>query len=191
MAGQRPQQIFLVPILIGTDGSQKMSKSLGNYIGIAEPLNEIYGKVMSIPDSLIMDYFELVTDIPDEELEEFRQELSHNTINPMTLKKRLAREILTQLYSQKEATEAEEHFIKVFQKGEVPEEIMEYHIAGNDISLGDFLVETHLAKSRMDAKRLLIQGAVKVDNQTVTATTWKVKKGSIIKVGKRHYIKST
>ena len=191
MMGQRPQQIFLVPILIGTDGSQKMSKSLGNYIGIAEPLNEIYGKVMSIPDSLILQYFELVTDIPDEELEEFGRELNRETVNPMTLKKRLAREIVAQLYSQKEATEAEEHFIKVFQKGEVPEEIMEYHIAGNDISLGDFLVETHLAKSRMDAKRLLIQGAVKVDNQTVTATTWKVKKGSIIKVGKRHYIKST
>ena len=96
MVGQRPQQIFLVPILIGTDGSQKMSKSLGNYIGVAEPPNEIYGKVMSIPDSLIIDYFELVTDISDQEVEEFRQELKDETINPMTLKKHLAREIVTQ-----------------------------------------------------------------------------------------------
>ncbi|GAI21757.1 unnamed protein product, partial [marine sediment metagenome] len=88
MVGQRPQQIFLVPILTGTDGSQKMSKSLGNYIGVAEPPEEIYGKVMSIPDSLIMDYFESVTDVPDEELEEFRQGLKSETINPMVLKKR-------------------------------------------------------------------------------------------------------
>ncbi|GAF90403.1 unnamed protein product, partial [marine sediment metagenome] len=100
---QPPQQIFLVPILAGTDGSQKMSKSLGNYIGVAEPPDEIYGKVMSIPDSLIIDYFELVTDIPDEELEEFRQGLKDETVNPMTLKKRLAREIVTQLYDQKAA----------------------------------------------------------------------------------------
>ena len=106
-AGQSPQQVFLVPLLIGTDGTQKMSKSLGNYIGIVEPPEEIYGKVMSIPDSLILDYFELVTDVPDEELQEFRQELSNETINPMNLKKRLAREILSQLYDQKAATFAE------------------------------------------------------------------------------------
>ncbi|GAI84028.1 unnamed protein product, partial [marine sediment metagenome] len=107
--GQPPQQIFLVPILVGTDGSQKMSKSLGNYIGVAEPPEEIYGKVMSIPDSLIMNYLELVTDVPDEELEEFRQGLKDETPNPMTLKKHLAREIVTQLYNQQAASEAEEH----------------------------------------------------------------------------------
>ncbi len=191
MVGQRPQQIFMVPILIGTDGSQKMSKSLGNYIGVAEPPEEIYGKVMSIKDSLILDYFELLIDVTDKELEEFRQVLAGDTVNPMELKKRLAREIISQLYDQKAATEAEEHFVKVVQKREMPEEIMEYRIMGDGISLGNFLVETHLAKSRMDAKRLLIQGAVKVDNQTVTAATLKIKKGSIIKVGKRRYAKST
>ena len=123
MKGQPPQQCFLTPLLIGTDGSQKMSKSLGNYIGITEPPNEIYGKVMSIPDTLILHYFELVTDIPDEELEEFRQELSRETTNPMTLKKRLAREIVTQLYDQKVAIEAEERFTKEVQQGETPEEM--------------------------------------------------------------------
>jgi tyrosyl-tRNA synthetase len=102
-----------------------MSKSLGNYIGVAEPPNEIYGKVMSIPDSLIMDYFELVTDISDEEVEEFRQALTDDTINPMILKKRLAREIVTHLYDQKAASKAEEHFAKTVQEGEVPEEIPE------------------------------------------------------------------
>ena len=190
VVGQRPQQIFLVPILIGTDGSQKMSKSLDNYIGVAEPPDEIYGKVMSIPDSLIMDYFELVTDVPDEELEEFRQELGRKTVNPMILKKRLAREIVAQLYDQKAATEAEEHFARVFQKREVPEEIKEYHItlrAG--IGLRDILVEAHLAKSRSEAGRLIEQGAVSIDGEKVTSYTATVKSGSVIKVGKHRFAK--
>ena len=129
MVGQRPQQCFMTPLLVGTDGSQKMSKSLGNYIGVAEPPNEIYGKVMSIPDSLIMDYFELLTDVPDQELEEFKQGLENETINPMELKKRVAREIVGQLYDQKAATEAEGHFEKVVQRREIPEEIQEFKIS--------------------------------------------------------------
>jgi len=116
MVGQRSQQVFLSPLLIGTDGSQKMSKSLGNYIGVAELPNEIYGKVMSIPDDLLMDYFELVTDVPDKELNEFRQELEAGTVNPMLLKKRLASEIVTQLYDRKAASEAEEHLLRWFRR---------------------------------------------------------------------------
>ena len=189
-AGQQPQQILLVPILIGTDGSQKMSKSLGNYIGVDEPPEEIYGKVMSIPDSLILQYFELVTDVAEEELEEFRQGLEAEAVNPMTVKKRLAREIVAQLYSQKAATEAEEHFVKVFQKREVPEEIKEYHIdlrAG--ISLRDILVQTHLAKSRSEANRLIAQGAVSIDGEKISDNIATVKSGSVIKVGKRRFAK--
>jgi len=191
MAGQRPQQCFMTPLLVGTDGSQKMSKSLGNYIGVDEPPDEIYGKVMSIPDSLIMQYFELVTDVPDEELEEFRQQLGKETINPMTLKKCLAREIVSQLYSQKEATEAEGHFTKVFQKRELPEEMKEYQIIHTDISIRDFLVLARLAKSHSEARRLIEQGAVDVDGKKVTDVHWKIVKGNIIRVGKRGYIKST
>jgi len=190
MVGQHPQQVFLAPLLIGTDGSQKMSKSLGNYIGIAEPPDEIYGKVMSISDSLILHYFELVTDVPDKELEEFRQGLSRQTVNPMTLKKRLAKEIVAQLYSQKEASDAEEHFVKVFQKRERPEEIREYSVtltAG--IGLRDVLVATHLAKSRSEANRLIDQGAVELDGKKVTANITPIKSGSIIKVGKRRFAK--
>jgi len=189
-AGQQPQQILLVPILIGTDGSQKMSKSLGNYIGVDEPPEEIYGKVMSIPDSLILQYFELVTDVAEEELEEFRQGLEAEAVNPMTVKKRLAREIVAQLYSQKAATEAEEHFVKVFQKREAPEEIKEYHVdlrAG--ISLRDILVQTHLAKSRSEANRLIVQGAVSIDGEKISGNIATVKSGSIIKVGKRRFAK--
>ncbi len=216
MVGQHPQQIFLVPILVGTDGSQKMSKSLGNYIGVAEPPNEIYGKVMSIPDSLILNYFELVTDIPDEELEKFRQELKDETVNPMVLKKQLAREIVTQLYNQKVAIKAEEQFSKVFQKGEVPEEIPEYRVSFNEfilslkiggqiqegiaaltitrntsseLNLSLLLVAIDLASSRSEANRLIRQGAVSVDGEKVTSYTAPVQSGTVIKVGKRRFAK--
>ena len=190
MVGQRPQQCFMTPLLIGTDGSQKMSKSLGNYIGVAEPPNEIYGKVMSIPDSLIMSYFELVTDVTDEELEEFRQALDHGSVNPMELKKRLAREIVTQLYDQKVAGEAEEHFTKVFQEREVPKEIKEYHVTLHaSMDIRGLITVTHLAKSRSEASRLIEQGAVEIDGEKVTSYTAPVKSGSIIKVGKRRFAK--
>jgi len=190
MMGQRPQQCFMTPLLLGTDGSQKMSKSLGNYIGVAEPSYMIYGKVMSIPDELILQYFELVTDVPDEELEEFKQALDHETVNPMELKKRLARELVTQLYDQKTATEAEENFTKVFQKRELPEGIKEYHITLHaTVGLRDVLVETHLAKSRSEANRLIEQGAVTIDGEKETTPTAPIKSGTIIKVGKRRFAK--
>ena len=214
--GQPPQQIFLVPILAGTDGSQKMSKSLGNYIGVAEPPDEIYGKVMSIPDSLIMQYFELVTDVPDGELEEFRQGLKDETVNPMELKKRLAREIVTQLYDQKAATEAEEQFVKVVQRQEIPDEIREYAVSFNKfreylmqigqaqeatlgfltspnirsgVNINRLLVAIGLAKSHSEAGRLIAQGAVSIDGEKISGNIANVKSGSIIKVGKRRFAK--
>jgi tyrosyl-tRNA synthetase len=190
MVGQPPQQCFMVPMLVGTDGSQKMSKSLGNYIGVTDPPEEMYGKVMSIPDSLIMNYFELLTDIPDQDLEEFRQGLKGATINPMELKKRLAREIITQLYDQKAATGAEEHFERTVQKREVPEEIPEYRIALTEsMDLRSVLVTTELAKSRSEASRLIAQGAVSIDGKKVTSNVAPVQSGSIIKVGKRRFAK--
>jgi tyrosyl-tRNA synthetase len=188
MVGQRPQQVFLAPLLIGTDGSQKMSKSLGNYIGVAEVPNEIYGKVMSIPDDLIMDYFTLLTDVPDGELAEFREQISKQTVNPMVLKKRLARELVTQLYDREAAEEAEGRFTRVHQEREVPEEIKEYHIAlDSGIGLRDILVRTHMAKSRSDASRLIAQGAVSIDGEKLTNPVAPVKSGSIIKVGRRRF----
>jgi len=199
MVGQRPQQIFLVPILAGTDGSQKMSKSLGNYIGVAEPPKEIYGKVMSIPDSLIIQYFELVTDVPDEELEEFRQALTGDAVNPMELKKRLAREIITQLYDQKAATGAERNFARVFQERELQEEITEYSVSFSkfvpqleepwNLDISRLLVATGLAKSRSEANRLITQGAVSIDGEKISSNIVPIKSGSIIKVGKRRFAK--
>jgi tyrosyl-tRNA synthetase len=222
MMGQRSQQCFMSPLLIGTDGSQKMSKSLGNYIGIVAPPNEIYGKVMSIPDSLILHYFELVTDVPDQELEEFRQELSNETTNPMTIKKRLAREIVTQLNDQKAASEADEYFVKVFQKREVPEEIPQVEITKEllqkikarsfkekgfvvtdrevgkpeteqwSVSVSLLLCDIGLAKSRSDAKRLIAQESVHIDDRTIYETNGDngdIRIGSIIKVGPRRWVK--
>ncbi len=218
MVGQRPQQLLLVPILAGTDGSQKMSKSLNNYIGVAEPAEEIYGKVMSIPDSLLLDYFELVTDVPDQELGEFKQEFENKTVNPMELKKRLAREIVSQLYNQKAASQAERHFTRVIQQKEVPEEIRQVKITEEllqtikarsfeetgfrgsirevgkpeteawIVSVPLLLCEMGLAKSRSDAKRLIAQESVHIDNRTIYETQGNIKIGSIIKVGPRRWV---
>jgi len=209
MAGQPPQQVFLVPLLVGTDGSQKMSKSLGNYIAIDEPPNEIYGKVMSIPDELMMDYFELLTDVPDEELEQFRGELGTQSVNPMELKKRLAREIVTQFHDQKAAQQAEAEFERVVQKREVPEEMKELEFerlvqrgkvsVGLDVILApqgskavdiiELLVDSNLVKSRSEAKRLLSQGAIEVDGKKVADPHVELRDGSVIKVGKRRFVK--
>jgi tyrosyl-tRNA synthetase len=189
MMGQRPQQIFMTPLLVGTDGVQKMSKSLGNYIGIAEPPEVIYGKTMSIRDDFIMPYFELLTDVPDEELARFKKQLETGA-NPMSLKKRLAREIVTQLYSEKDTKEAEAHFEKTVQKKEVPDEIDEYKIT-SDISISRLLIDAGLAASRSEANRLIQQGGVTIDGNKITDANETVSKGVTIKVGKRRYLKTT
>jgi len=197
--GQPPQQVFLVPLLIGTDGKQKMSKSLRNHIGIAEPPREIYGKLMSIPDSLILDYFELVTDVPQEEITGFEQQLKTHSINPMNIKKRLAHEIVRQFHGKQAADEGEEHFTQVFQKREMPNEIhttVELHGTGTlranaevwrDIT--SLLSDAGLAKSRSEARRLLAQGAIEIDGEKVSTDKVILKDGSIIKVGKRGFLK--
>jgi tyrosyl-tRNA synthetase len=190
MMGQRPQQVFLVPLLVGTDGSQKMSKSLGNYIGVDEPPNEIYGKVMSIPDSLIFDYLELVSDVPDKEIVDFKKQMAEQSVNPMDIKKRLAQDIVTQFHGTQAAKEADDHFARVFQRRETPEEVVPLRPSGaNGSTLTAELTEAGLTKSRSEARRLLAQGAIEIDGKTVTEDIEiaKVKKGSIIKVGKRRF----
>ena len=190
MMGQRPQQVFLVPLLIGTDGSQKMSKSLGNYIGVVEPPSEIYGKIMSIPDSLIIDYVELVTDVSDEEVAEFRGQMANQSINPMVVKKRLAYEIVNQFHSAQAAREAEVYFTKVFQMKEVPEEVVSLEIPVNlRGTLTAELTKAGLTKSRSEARRLLAQGAIEKSGQIITEDIDMSKElpGQIIKVGKRRF----
>jgi tyrosyl-tRNA synthetase len=186
--GQKPQQCFMTPLLVGTDGSKKMSKSLGNYIGVAEPPEQIFGKVMSITDDLIMNYFELLTDVPDKELREFQEALDNNGVNPMELKKRLAKEIIVQLYDNRSAIEAEEHFSRTIQNKELPEDIPERKVAG--MALDKALVDGGLASSRSEARRLITQGAVSIDGEKATDVNRVVGAGSIIRAGKRRYLKS-
>jgi tyrosyl-tRNA synthetase len=182
--GQKPQVCITFPVLVGTDGVQRMSKSLGNYIGIAEPPDQIYGKIMSIPDSLILDYFELLTDVPDEELVEFRQALDNEAVNPMELKKRLARDIVTQIHNSSTAAEAEAYFEKVFQKREVPEDIPTIHSSEERTDIRHQIVSNGLVASTSEASRLIKQGAVRVDGEKVTNNNFVVKNGSTINIGK-------
>jgi tyrosyl-tRNA synthetase len=199
--GQPPQQVFLVPLLVGTDGKQKMSKSLHNHIGIAEPPHEIYGKVMSIPDPLIVDYFELVTDVPEEEIAEFKKQLETRSVNPMNLKKRLALEIVRQFHSKEAADDAEERFKEQFQAREL-------HKIEAQISIGlktsaeviisrempRWLVDHKFANSVSEAKRLLTQGAVQIiradgTRQAVKDENVEISPGDTIKVGKLRFAK--
>ena len=192
MMGQRPQQCFMMPILVGTDGVQKMSKSLGNYIGVKDGPSDMYGKVMSLPDRLMTEYFECLTDVPDEELEEMRRALEGESVNPMELKKRLAGEITRQFHSGQEARRAEEEFERVVQRGEVPEDIEEYPLSvviAGGTSTSEVLVRTSAAKSRSEAKRLIVQGAVEVDGCKVSSEDVHLQDGSIVKVGRRRFIR--
>jgi len=173
-----------------------MSKSLGNYIGVAEAPEQIYGKIMSVPDSLLMDYFELLTDVHDAELKEFKEELDSATANPMTLKKRLAREIITQLYDLKTTAHAEEHFERTVQRKEIPEEIAECRLSFRElcppsvkvgIDLSKLLVATGQAKSRAEANRLIAQGAVSIDGEKVIGNIIEIQSGCVVRAGKRRF----
>ncbi|MDP1629152.1 MAG: tyrosine--tRNA ligase [bacterium] len=187
--GQTEQDIVMTPILVGTDGKEKMSKSLNNYIGILESPFEIYGKVMSIPDSLIMPYFELCADIKAEELTEIKNELER--VNPKIIKARLAREIVALYHSLNEAKGAEKEFEKVFKAKEAPQDISVFKIKEKKLGILDLLTRTRLAPSKSEAKRLVTQGAVEIDNQKIT--DWRrliaLRSGLIIKAGKRKFAK--
>ena len=188
MVGQRPQQVFMTPLLIGTDGTHKMSKSLGNYIGVAEPPEQIFGKVMSIPDNLILDYFTLVTDVTETELAGFRNEIECGA-NPMPIKKRLGREIITQLYDADAASAAEDAFVRVVQNKEAPDQIPDFRIATGLVSIPQVMVDAGLSKSKSEASRLIAQGGVELDGVKVEAPNCEVKSGVVLKVGKRRFVR--
>ncbi|MCL2615440.1 MAG: tyrosine--tRNA ligase [Dehalococcoidia bacterium] len=188
MVGQQPQQILMTPLLVGTDGTHKMSKSLGNYIGITEAPEQIFGKVMSVPDNLLMDYFTLVTDVPDAELAEFRTEIE-NGANPMALKKRLAREIISQLYDKSAATAAEDNFVRIVQNKETPAEIPEFRIIPGTLSIPGVMLDAGLVKSKGEAMRLIQQGGVEIDGNKLTEPNYLVASGAVLKAGKRRYVR--
>jgi len=188
--GQRPQQVFMTPLLVGTDGSHKMSKSLGNYIGVAESPEQVFGKVMSVPDELIISYFELVTDVPGTELDEVKADMQAGNVNPMMLKKRLAKEIIVQLYDSGAAEKAEQQFTRTVQRRETPDEISECRLVVG-WTLPQTMVESKVAKSISEAKRLITAGAVEMDGVPVSSFTCALSPGSILKVGKRRFVKLT
>ncbi len=192
MMGQQQQQVFMVPILVGTDGVQKMSKSLGNYIGVTDLPNDMFGKVMSVPDDLLASYFELITDVPDAEIERFSEQMREGSLNPMEVKKRLGIEIVKQFHGAEAAAEAQQCFTRVFQKGGVPDDAEIIKLVPEKTSRSTLTVEltrAGLTASRAEAKRLLAQGAIEIDGQRVEddLDMSTVDCGKIIKVGKRRF----
>jgi len=197
-AGQG-QAVFLVPLLVGLDGRQKMSQSLGNYIGIEEPPHDMYGKLMSIPDSLTMDYFELLTDVPDEELAAIRKAVEAGGAQAMDAKMRLAREIVTQFHGEDAAAEAEGGFERVFRKRKAPEQLVrEVVIPAAIVEAGEsfpdilpgLLKDLGVVPSVSEGRRLLHQGAIEVDgNRVGVKTAIKLHPGSVIRIGKHRFLR--
>ncbi|MFH0930646.1 MAG: tyrosine--tRNA ligase [Candidatus Zixiibacteriota bacterium] len=191
--GQEKQIILTLPVLPGIDGVQRMSKSTGNYIGIDEPPKEIFGKIMSIPDELIYPYFELLTDTPEDEIKKIKKDLEKKEVNPMSWKKKLGFEIVKLYHNQKEAEKAQAEFEKVFSKKELPEKIEVFKLKSDqpEIWIVKLLTETRLCSSSSEARRLIKQGGVYIDNQRVEDENLQVKiKGEkLLKVGKRKFLK--
>jgi tyrosyl-tRNA synthetase len=184
--GLPEQAVITCPLLIGLDGEHKMSKSLGNYIGITESAESMYGKVMSIPDKLIINYFELATELPTGEITKIKNELLTGA-NPRDVKMRLAREIISIYHSKGAVKKAEDAFVKTFQKKEIPDEIPEKKVSSK--MLADVLVEVGFADSKSDARRTIVQGGVKVDGKVVDDAALEVGPGSLIQKGKRFFVR--
>ena len=195
MMGHRPQHCLIVPLLPGTDGVQKMSKSLGNYIGIDEPPNDIFGKTMSLPDEMLLPCFENLTDVPDDELSEMRDSLASSDVNPMELKKRLARELVSQFQGVEAAGGAQDYFERTVQEREVPEDIATYRLPPEaeleGMRLSRIMVDSNLAASSSEARRLVGQGAVRVNDVKVESdrSASGLRAGDIITVGRRRWLR--
>ncbi len=201
--GGRPQVVFTMRLLVGTDGSQKMSKTLGNTIDFEDPPNEKYGKLMSIPDSALMDYLELTTDIPDEELAYLRKQVEAGGAKAMDVKKRLAREIVAQFHGPAVAQEAEAEWARVFQRRGAPQESA-IEVPLNELRSEEAAIAGPLAEvpinlvvlicryaqfSMAGARRLLAQGAVELNGDRVSATRVDVKPGDVIRVGRHRFLR--
>ncbi len=202
-AGQG-QAVFLVPLLVGLDGKQKMSQSLGNFIPIDDPPHEMYGKIMSIPDSLMMDYFELLTDVPEDELARIRKAVEQGGTKARDHKMRLARDIVAQFHSESAAQDAEEGFARTFRKRESPENAFDAPLSSfpkakrspsaeeSGMQLYDIGSAIHrygLASSLSEARRLIKQGAVEINGHKVVSNLNVLEPGSVIRVGKHRFLR--
>ncbi|HOQ81022.1 MAG TPA: tyrosine--tRNA ligase [Candidatus Cloacimonadota bacterium] len=184
------QVAILSPILLGTCGTRKMGKSFNNYIAVFDTSTDKYGKVMSIPDSLIMNYFNYATKVDPDEIEKIKEELVSG-VNPKFIKQRLAREIVSLYHGEEEALKAEEEFNRVFSQKELPTEIDSYLCSESPIWIIKLLTDAKLCASSSEARRMIKQGAVSIDNAKISDENLQldIEDGAIIKVGKRRFIK--
>lgn len=191
--GLEPQIALTMPILVGTDGVEKMSKSTDNYIGINESPKQIYGKTLSIPDTLIYDYFLLATGASAKELKEIKQQLEDSTTNPRDLKRRLARELVTLYHSAQAAVAAEEEFDRIYVQKLLPDEVPEVSISfeGGTIGIIPLLMETRMVPSKSEARRMVEQGGVSIDGEKIADmnTSISLENGIVLKVGKRKFLR--
>jgi tyrosyl-tRNA synthetase len=186
--GQRPQMVLTVPLLVGLDGVQKMSKSLNNYVGIYESADDIFGKLMSISDTLMIEYYTLLSDKSVAEIAELKSGLQSGAANPMQAKKELAEEITARYHGNHGARSARERFEQVFSRHENPDDMIEFiYIKGEELI--DIIVKLNFAPSRNEARRLGQQGGVALNGEKVANLSVKPEGEQILKVGKRKFAK--
>lgn len=191
--GQDPQVVFTVPLLTGVDGARKMSKSIGNHIGITEPPEEQFGKTMSIPDDLIVEWFRLCTDLAPDDLDAIEAGLGAGSLHPGEQKRRLAREIVRLYHGEKAAKAAEERFDRVHREGDVPDDIPEFALPAREqsVALAALIADAGLASSRSEARRLISQGGVRIDGAQVDDPQAQLPRrtlvGKVLQVGKRRF----
>lgn len=187
--GFEPQIALMMPILEGTDGIQKMSKSLGNYIGVNDEPYDMFGKVMSIPDNLIIRYFELLTRVSMEEIKSYQAGMAKGEMNPRDVKIWLAKKIITAYHSEEEADKAEERFKLVFSQRDIPDDIPVVQTSEQEVWLPKFMQENSMVESSSEGKRMLQQGAVKVNGEKQTDENLVLLDNMVIQVGKRKFLK--
>ena len=189
--GQRPQVVFLLPLLEGLDGKLKMSKSYGNYVGINEPPDQMFGKIMSIPDTLIMKYYTLCTDLDNEELEKIERSLKDKDVNPRDIKLDLAETIVRMYHSETAAKKARENFIKVFSKRELPEDMEEVVYPEGERVWIVKVIRSITGLSSSDIRRVIKQGGLRIDGEKVTDTDLEitVDREYAIKFGKKTFFR--
>ena len=189
--GQEQQCIITLPLIEGLDGVKKMSKSLNNYVGINESAKEIYGKVMSIPDELMWKYFSYVTRFSKQEVNKLKTSVEEGSLHPREAKDKLAKSIVTRFVGEKEANQASDEFIRVFTNKELPQDLPELEIDKEEIGLLNLMVKAKLANSNSEARRLIKQGAVRIDNQIINDEKLILlpKDGMVVRSGKRGFIR--
>ena len=188
--GEEPQIVIMMPLIEGLDGKNKMSKTLGNYIGIYESAKSKYQKVMEIPDELIVKYYTLLTDVDDEKIKEVEAKLKDESVNPRDIKMDLAREIVSLYHTEEEVEQAEERFKMIFQMGQKPKDIDTVNVSKEDFDLISTVVDKGLVSSKSEFRRLLLQGGIKINDKKITMEKDLPKEGEIVvQVGKKKFMK--